>query len=114
VRGHSKRIGVGGDLAAWTKAGVDAVELLKDRIMVVGLRNVASGGPGLNSFLVQLSRATEPESLVSPDHCTNCSRALVGLKPVFLRLEPHPVSNLAEVFTRNALFPSVVGVCTYA
>jgi type 1 glutamine amidotransferase/sugar phosphate isomerase/epimerase len=102
VQASSKRIGIVADLAEWMRAGVKPVDGLRrvsGRLMVVNLRDrnalgkkghavpLGTGAAGLDAFLMELNKLERPESLVSPSDCGNCSRALVGIKPLFLAVE---------------------------
>ena len=106
LQGRSERMGAAADLDAWAKAGIkpaDALGVLKGRVMVVNFQTPgALGAKGIERFLVELSRVEEPASLVSPSKCTNCSRPLVGLKPVFLRLDPAAGADPLTDLTRQA------------
>jgi type 1 glutamine amidotransferase len=59
------RIGICGDTAAWTKAGitpVDALAELKTRLLVI---NIGAGTPGLTEFLDEMSRLELKPSLIT-------------------------------------------------
>jgi len=65
VAGLSERVGVCGDIAAWTKAGIDAAHALsrlKSRMMVV---HVAAGAAGLPEFLREMYRLDLKPSLIT-------------------------------------------------
>ncbi len=98
------RIGVSADLAQWIEHGIRPVEGLaqiKDRLMVVRLRDRSNLGPngrdvrlgtgvaGLRQFLLQIAQQAPPPQ-EQPDKCVNCSRPYSGIKPLFIALDLDP------------------------
>ena len=101
LEGRSQRIGVSVDTGDWIEQGIKPAEglsLLKDRLMVVDLRDrnasgaggrdvtLGSGVAGLAGFFLDLARQA-PEPQESPAKCVNCSRPYGGVKPLFLALD---------------------------
>ncbi len=100
----SPRIGVSADLGQWIEHGIRPVEglaALKDRLLVVRLRDRGNLGPnsrdvrlgtgvaGLRQFLLQLAQQAPPPQ-EQPDKCVNCSRPYSGTKPLFIALDVDP------------------------
>jgi len=109
MQAQSKRIGIAVDLGIWMRAGikpVDGLRTVSSRLMAV---NLGTGLAGLAPFLMELSRLERPESLVSPSECGNCSRPLVGIKPLFLAIEPtSPTESSAGLSQSLAAFDKAV------
>ena len=104
IGGLSPRIGVNADLGKWIEHGIRPVEgldLLKDRLMVVRLRDrnalgangrdvrLGTGVAGVQQFLLQVAQQ-EPHPQEQPDKCVNCSRPYGGTKPLFIVLDLDP------------------------
>ena len=117
---HSSHLGVDADLALWMQQGskpVDALSMVGRRLFVVELSDqsavgkkghpvvLGTGAGDIRGFLLAMSRVRRPDSLVSPSHCGDCSRALVGFKPVFLAIgrdatSPEALSQTVVAFEK--------------
>ena len=97
-------IGVSVDFAKWMEQGVrpvDGLATIKDRLMVVRLRDrsvlgakghdvrLGTGAADLQKFLMQVAEQ-EPQPQEQPDKCVNCSRPYGGITPLFIALEVDP------------------------
>ena len=104
IDGLGPRIGVSADLAKWIEHGIRPIEglaLLKERLMVVRLRDrnalgangrdvrLGTGVAGVQGFFLQIARQ-EPPPQEQPDKCVNCSRPYGGTKPLFIALDRDP------------------------
>lgn len=104
IRSLSPAIGVDADFAAWMEHGVrpvDGLALVKDRLMVVQLRDrsrlggvahdvrLGTGVADLQRFLLQVAEA-EPQPVEHPDACVNCGRPYGGTKALFIALDLDP------------------------
>ncbi|HEV2272538.1 MAG TPA: ThuA domain-containing protein [Acidobacteriaceae bacterium] len=97
IEGRSSRIGVSADTGSWAKTGIppaEAFQQVKDRLMVLTLRDGGVSGISLNGngaamtqFLLDISKA-EPAPEEQPDKCTNCSRPYGGIRPLFIAIRP--------------------------
>ena len=104
IEGRSQRIGVSADVGTWIEAGIRPLEglaLLKDRLMVVHLRDrdrlgsrgldvpLGKGVAGLPQFLMEIARQ-EPMLQEFPGKCGNCYVGFTGVKPLFIALDVKP------------------------
>lgn len=104
IDGLGPRIGVSADLAKWIEHGIRPIEglaLLKERLMVVRLRDrnalgangrdvrLGTGVAGVQGFFLEIAKQ-EPPPQEQPDKCVNCSRPYGGTKPLFIALDRDP------------------------
>ena len=100
----SPHVGVSIDLANLIEHGirpVDGLGLVKDRLMVVRLRDrnvlgangrdvsFGTGVADLQKFLFEVAKL-EPPPQEEPNKCVNCSRPYGGTKPLFIALDVDP------------------------
>ena len=100
----SPHVGVSVDLANLIEHGirpVDGLGLVKDRLMVVRLRDrnvlgangrdvpLGTGVADLQKFLLEVAKQ-EPPPQEEPNKCVNCSRPYGGTKPLFIALDVDP------------------------
>jgi type 1 glutamine amidotransferase/sugar phosphate isomerase/epimerase len=101
IESRGNRIGVSADIGDWMERGTRPLEglaMLKDRLMVVHLRDrtalgaramdaaLGSGVADLEHFLFEIARQA-PAPQEQPDKCSNCSRPYGGTKPLFIALD---------------------------
>jgi type 1 glutamine amidotransferase/sugar phosphate isomerase/epimerase len=104
IQGLSPHIGVSADFAKWMEQGlrpVDGLATVKDRLMVVRLRDrdvlganardvrLGMGAADLQRFLLEVAEQ-EPQPQEQPNACVNCSRPYGGIKPLFIALDVDP------------------------
>jgi len=103
LQGRGNRIGVVADLGKWTEAGIkplDGLPLVKDRLMVVRVRDrsatgtrgrdvtLGKGVEGVSQFLLEVSRLDPPAVPAWPPTCANCNGPRVPPgKPLFISLD---------------------------
>ena len=97
-------IGVSVDFANWIEQGirpVDGLTMIKDRLMVVRLRDrsalganghdvrLGTGVAEAEKFLIEVAKQ-EPPPHEEPNKCVNCGRPYSGTKPLFIALDVDP------------------------
>ena len=110
VEGRSARIGVSADLGKWAEAGIEPVEalpLLKGRLMVVHLRDrdrlgargndvvLGQGVVGLSRFLMDVVRQA-PQIKEFPGRCANCYVGYTGAQSLFVVIDSKPYNAFEE------------------
>jgi type 1 glutamine amidotransferase/sugar phosphate isomerase/epimerase len=100
----SPHVGVAVDFANWIEHGirpVDGLGMLKDRLMVVRMRDrdrmgedghdvlIGTGVADAQKFLYEVARQ-EPPPQEQPDKCVNCGRPYGGTKLLFIALDVDP------------------------
>ncbi len=97
-------VGVSVDFANWIEQGirpVDGLAMIKDRLMVVRLRDrnklgdnghdvrLGAGVADAEKFLIEVAKQ-EPPPTEEPNKCVNCGRPYGGIKPLFIALNADP------------------------
>jgi type 1 glutamine amidotransferase/sugar phosphate isomerase/epimerase len=100
----SPHVGVSVSFGNWIEHGikpVDGLALIKDRLMVVRLRDrnvlgpdgrdvpLGTGVAEAQKFLLEVAQQ-EPQPQEEPNKCVNCSRPYGGIKPLFIALDVDP------------------------
>jgi type 1 glutamine amidotransferase/sugar phosphate isomerase/epimerase len=104
IDGLSPHVGVSVSFGNWIEQGirpVDGLALIKDRLMVVRLRDrnvlgangrdvpLGTGVAEAQKFLLEVAKQ-EPPPQEEPNKCVNCSRPYGGIKPLFIALDVDP------------------------
>ena len=94
----SSRMGVSGDIGAWTQEAVrplEALSQLKDRLMAISLRPGA-GEAAITDFLLELSRMQPPGAPDWPMKCGNCSAARPDVKPMLIMVSAESSADVSR------------------
>ena len=104
IDGLSPHVGVSVSFGNWIEQGirpVDGLALIKDRLMVVRLRDrnvlgangrdvpLGTGVAEAQKFFLEVAKQ-EPPPIEDPSKCVNCSRPYGGIKPLFIALDVDP------------------------
>jgi type 1 glutamine amidotransferase len=97
--GLSSRIGLSVDTAAWARAGIkstDALKLVNDRLLTLGLPDDAAATEQLLLELAKLNPPLPPP----PITCGDCASPLVPVRPLFVTIDAS--GGAAETFEKTA------------
>ena len=104
IDGLSPHVGVSVSFGNWIEQGirpVDGLAMIKDRLMVVRLRDrnvlgangrdvpLGTGVAEAQKFLLEVAKQ-EPQPQEEPNKCVNCGRPYGGIKPLFIALDVDP------------------------
>jgi sugar phosphate isomerase/epimerase len=104
IDGLGPHVGVSVSFGNWIEQGirpVDGLAMIKDRLMVVRLRDrnvlgangrdvpLGTGVAEAQKFLLEVAKQ-EPPPQEEPNKCVNCSRPYGGIKPLFIALDVDP------------------------
>lgn len=97
--GLSSRIGLSVDTDAWARAGIkptDALKLVNDRLLILGLPDA---GTGMEQLLLELAKLNPPLP-PPPVTCGDCAGPRVPVRPLFVTIEASAAA--AEAFEKAA------------